>query len=226
MEANKKILLVDDHSLILQGISSIVKQIPEISVVHTAASGEEATRMISLMNFDIYILDIELPDTSGFDLIKKIRDKDPEARIIINTMHEQVWIINKLIKCEVNAIILKSSDSTVVEQAVKNVLDDRSYCCPRFEHINRMLRNGKKNDIPEDAPTKRELEVLKAISKGYSTLQIAKLLNISENTVETHRKQLFLKFGSRNAIDLVMKAVAKGWISIEPNDFHIAESRD
>jgi DNA-binding NarL/FixJ family response regulator len=215
MDSGKSILIVDDHSLILQGISAIVKQIPDISKVYTASSGEEATKLVRAKNFDIYILDIEMPDISGFDLIKIIRDKDPDARIIINTMHEQVWIINKLIKCEVNSIILKSSDSAVVEQAVKNVLDDCSYCCPRFEHISRMLRNGKKNDLPNDVPTKRELDVLKAISKGHSTLQIAKMLNISENTVETHRKQLFLKFGSRNAIDLVMKAVTKGWISIE-----------
>lgn len=215
MKDKVDILLVDDHSLILQGIRRIVEQIPEISNIYTAISGKEASKLISLRSFDLYMLDIELPDSSGFDLIKQIREKDEDARIIINTMHEKVWIINKLIKCEVNSIILKSSDATVVQQSIKNVLNGSSYCCPRFEHINRKLRNGKKNELPDDVPTKRELEVLKAISKGNSTIQIAEMLNISENTVETYRKQLFLKFDARNAIDLVMKAVAKGWISVE-----------
>ena len=210
-----KILIVDDHSLILAGISRIVEQIPEISEVYTATSGQEANRLISSHNFDIYMLDIELPDMSGFDLIKQIRTKDQDARIIINTMHEQVWIINKLIKCQVDAIILKSSESAVVEQAVKAVINNNSYCCPRFEHINRRLKNKKNKDLPADIPTKRELDVLKALSKGNSTIQIAQMLGISENTVETYRKQLFLKFGAKNAIDLVMKAVAKGWITIE-----------
>lgn len=215
MEQGKEILIVDDHSLILQGISDIVEQIPGISGVFTANSGEKAKKLINEKKFDLYLLDIEMPDTSGFDLIKIIRDKDPIARIIVNTMHEQVWIVNKLVKCEVDAVILKSSDSFVVEQAVENVLAGRSYCCPRFEHIRRMLRNGGKNDFPSDAPTKRELDVLKAMSKGYSTPQIAELLNISENTVESHRKQLLLKFDSRNSIDLIMKAVAGGWIAVE-----------
>lgn len=209
------ILLVDDHSLILAGIASIVERIPEISEVFTATSGGEAGRLITSRNFDIFILDIEMPDASGFDLIKLIRAKDPDARIIINTMHEQVWIINKLIQCQVDAIILKSSESAVVEQAVRAVINDRSYCCPRFDHISRRLRNGKNADLPEDNPTKRELEVLKAISKGSSTAEIARLLNISVNTVETYRKQLFLKFGARNVIELTMKALAKGWITVE-----------
>lgn len=210
-----EILLVDDHSLILAGIGRIVERIPEISKVHAVTSAREAAGLIVSRAFDIYMLDIELPDGSGFDLIKQIRAKDEDARIIINTMHEQVWIINKLIKCQVDAIILKSSESGVVEQAVQAVINDRPYCCPRFEHISRRLRNGKNRELPDDAPTKRELEVLKAIAQGNSTIQIARMLGISENTVETYRKQLFLKFDAKNAIDLAMKAVAKGWITIE-----------
>ena len=215
MEHKMEILLVDDHSLILAGIKSIVERIPEIATAYTAMSGKEASSLISTRNFDIYMLDIELPDASGFDLIKQIREKDKDARIIINTMHEQVWIINKLIKYQVDSIILKSSESTVVEQAIKAVINDRSYCCPRFEHISRKLRNGKNAELPVDNPTKRELEVLKAISKGNSTTQIAQMLGISVNTVETYRKQLFLKFGAKNVIELTMKALTQGWITID-----------
>ena len=215
MENGMDILLVDDHSLVLAGIASIVERIPGIGAVHTATSGAEAGRLIGSRHFDIFMLDIELPDASGFDLIKQIRAKDKNARIIINTMHEQVWIINKLIKCGVDAIILKSSESEVVEQAVNAVIDDRPYCCPRFEHISRKLRNSKNADLQSDNPTKRELEVLKAISKGHNTAEIARMLGISVNTVETYRKQLFLKFGVKNVIELTMKALAKGWISVE-----------
>ena len=215
MDENVHILLVDDHSLILQGITNIVEQIPGISAIRAVTSGREALDLISSGSFNIYMLDIELPDISGFDLIKAIRAKDPDACIIINTMHEQVWIINKLIKCEVNAIILKSSDLSVVEQAVRSVMDGNSFCCPRFEHISRKLRNGSRNHLPDDVPTKRELDVLKVIAQGYNTIQMANLLKVSENTIESHRKQLLLKFDARNSIDLVMKAVTKGWLTIE-----------
>jgi len=216
-EDNIKILLVDDHSLILQGIRRIIQQIEGISFIHAAASGTEASKMIATAPYDIYLLDVEMPDVSGFDLIKQIRDKDENARIIINTMHEKSWIIKRLIKLEVNAIILKSSDARVVVEAIKNVLDNKSYCCPRFEHIRRKLRYGMWTELHEDdIPTKRELDVLKAIADGNSTPQIANILSVTENTVETYRKRLFMKFDARNAVDLVVKAVAKGWIKIEP----------
>ena len=89
-ETKKSILLVDDHDLILQGIKYIVDQIPEINQLCTASSAEEACRCISSQPFDLYILDVELPDASGFELIDRIREKHPEARIIINTMHDEV----------------------------------------------------------------------------------------------------------------------------------------
>ena len=215
METKIDILLVDDHSLILSGISRILENMPEIGKVQAVTSGKEASSLITSRNFDLYILDIELPDTSGFDLIKQVRTKNEDARIIINTMHEQIWIVNKLIHCQVDAIILKSSESSVVEQAVRAVIGGNSYCCSRFEHISQKLKNGKKKELLSDIPTKRELEVLKAISQGNSTIQIARMLNISENTVETYRKQLMLKFDAKNATDLALKALAKGWITLD-----------
>lgn len=216
-DGKAEILLVDDHSLILQGVRRIVEQIPEVALAHAVTSGAEASRLIAHHMFDIYMIDVELPDISGFDLIKQIRETDESARIIINTMHEEIWIINKLIKCGVDSIILKSSDSREVAQAVKSVLQNKPYCCPRFEHIRRKLRNGACAEMhKDDVPTKRELEVLRAVAAGDSTLQIATKLNISENTVETFRKRLILKFNAKNAIDMVMKAVAGGWVSIEP----------
>ena len=213
---NTKILLVDDHSLILQGIRRIIEQIEGISLVHAVSSGEDAGRLISANLYDIYLLDVEMPDVSGFDLIKQIREKDEDSKIIINTMHEKSWIVNKLIKLEVNAIILKSSDAQVVIEAIKNVLNNKPYCCPRFEYVRKRLRYGIGTELLEDdVPTKRELDVLKAIAAGNSSPQIAEIMNVTENTIETYRKRLFLKFDAKNAVDLVVKAVAKGWIKIE-----------
>ncbi len=206
------ILLVDDHSLILSGVGKIVEGIPGIGRIFTATSLTEADELIGPRNFDIYMIDIELPDGDGFDLIKNIRAKDTGARIIINTMHEEVWTINRLVECQVDAIILKSSDAAVVEKAVKAVIDGRTYCCPRFEHISRRLRNSGHQ---EDTPTKRELEVLRAIARGLNTTEIAAHMGISVNTVETYRKQLFLKLGVRNAVELTTKAMARGWVKVD-----------
>lgn len=107
MDRNMKaeVLAVDDHSLILEGICKVVNRMPEAVVANYATTGEEALKFINARDYDVYILDVNLPDMSGFDLIKRIRELNAQARIIINTMHEEIWIVNRLLKAGVNAIL-------------------------------------------------------------------------------------------------------------------------
>ena len=224
MERNKMqnsketILLVDDHGLILQGIKRVVEKMEEISIVHTASSGLEAGKLIATGKYTIYMLDVELSDANCFDLIPQIRAKNADAHIIINTMHEEIWIINRLLKAGVNSIILKSSDTSEVRNAILHALARKPYFCPRFDSIYRKSKKASACGLHEsDIPTPRELDVLYAIAQGDNTSQIAEKLTISENTVETFRKRLMQKFNARNAVDLVMKAVDKGFIPAKTN---------
>ena len=210
--AKAKMLVVDDHSLILDGICRIVNKIPEVLIADAVTSGKQAIELISQRDYDIYLLDVSIPDVSGFDLITQIREVNEQARIIINTMHEEIWIINRLIRSGVNAVILKTSASSELLNAIHCVLKGETYTCPRFESICQKLRDSLMHSQPKDVPTKRELDVLQAVAKGFSTHEIAALLAISENTVETFRKRLISKFGARNAIDMVIKAVERGWL--------------
>ena len=211
-DAKAKMLVVDDHSLILDGICRIVNKIPEVLIADAVTSGKQAIELISQRDYDIYLLDVSIPDVSGFDLITQIREVNEQARIIINTMHEEIWIINRLIRSGVNAVILKTSASSELLNAIHCVLKGETYTCPRFESICQKLRYSLMHSQPKDVPTKRELDVLQAVAKGFSTHEIAALLAISENTVETFRKRLISKFGARNAIDMVIKAVERGWL--------------
>lgn len=210
--AKAKMLVVDDHSLILDGICRIVNKIPEVLIADAVTSGKQAIELISQRDYDIYLLDVSIPDVSGFDLITQIREVNEQARIIINTMHEEIWIINRLIRSGVNAVILKTSASSELLNAIHCVLKGETYTCPRFESICQKLRYSLMHSQPKDVPTKRELDVLQAVAKGFSTHEIAALLAISENTVETFRKRLISKFGARNAIDMVIRAVERGWL--------------
>ena len=114
----------------------------------------------------------------------------------------------------VNAVILKSSEAMEIGNAVKSVLAGDSYACPRFKSIRQRLSLSPVQIHPKDIPTKRELDVLKAVARGCNTHEVAAELKISENTVETFRKRLIQKFCAKNAIDMVVKAMAKGWIEI------------
>ena len=212
-ERDIRILLVDDHDLVLQGLKRIVEcSLPEIKNVCTASSGQEALLLIASQRFNLFVLDMELPDISGMDIIVRIREKDPQARIIVNTMHEEIWFIKNLIQCSVDGILFKSIDSTKIAEAIRRVLDGETYYCPNAEHVRAQMKRsdeGRREEL-----TLRELDVLKRISEGKNTQEIAQELCVSTNTVDTHRRHLMDKLDARNVADLIMTAISKGIIPI------------
>ncbi|CDB83171.1 response regulator receiver domain protein [Bacteroides clarus CAG:160] len=212
-EREIRILLVDDHDLVLQGLKRIVEcSLPEIKNVCTASSGQEALLLIASQRFNLFVLDMELPDISGMDIIVRIREKDPQARIIVNTMHEEIWFIKNLIQCSVDGILFKSIDSTKIAEAIRRVLDGETYYCPYAEHVRAQMKRsdeGRREEL-----TLRELDVLKRISEGKNTQEIAQELCVSTNTVDTHRRHLMDKLDARNVADLIMTAISKGIIPI------------
>lgn len=212
-EREIRILLVDDHDLVLQGLKRIVEcSLREIKNVCTASSGQEALLLIASQRFNLFVLDMELPDISGMDIIVRIREKDPQARIIVNTMHEEIWFIKNLIQCSVDGILFKSIDSTKIAEAIRRVLDGETYYCPYAEHVRAQMKRsdeGRREEL-----TLRELDVLKRISEGKNTQEIAQELCVSTNTVDTHRRHLMDKLDARNVADLIMTAISKGIIPI------------
>ena len=163
MEAKAEILLVDDHALVLEGMRRMLESVPDVRVADAVTSGAKAAELIGERDYDIYVLDVNLPDISGFDLVDMIREINESARIIISTMHEEIWIINRLIRQKVNAVILKSSEAVEFENAVKSVLEGNPYTCPRFQSIRQKLSLSPVQIHSKDIPTKRELDVLKAV---------------------------------------------------------------
>lgn len=212
-ERDIRILLVDDHDLVLQGMKRIIEHsLPEIKSISTSATGKEALALASFQRFTLYLLDMELPDMSGFELIDELRKQDPQARIIVNTMHEEIWFIKHLLKSDVTGILFKSINSGEMAKAIRQVLNGGSYYCPYAEHVRSLMRrsdNGQREGL-----TERELDVLKCISEGKNTQEIANELCVSANTVDTHRRHLMEKLGARNAADLIMTAISQGIIPI------------
>lgn len=215
MKENRQIrvLLVDDHDLVLQGLKRILEfAVPEIKMICKASSGKEALSLIDIQPFELFLLDVELPDISGIDLIASIRKKQPKARIMVNTMHEEIWFVRSLLQCNPDAILFKSIDSRQVIDAVHAVLQGKKYFCPYVERVRMQLRSQEKSGKNE--LTLRELDVLKLLSEGKSTQEIAQELCVSANTVDTHRRHLMEKLDARNVVDLVVIAISRGIIPI------------
>ena len=156
--------------------------------------------------YDFYVVDLELPDLDGFVLIEMIRARNPVAHIIVSTVHDEIWTLRKLLARDVNAIIYKSGNGDEIIEAMEEILMGRNYYC---EAVLKVM------DIAGDSsqhPSSRELEVLYQIAQGKTSREIAAALFVSDNTIEAHRKALFQKLGAVNAVDLIVKAVDKGYI--------------
>lgn len=207
------LLIVDDHRVVSCGLQHLISQsLANVEKIDVATSGEEALGWIAACPYDLYILDVELPDMSGIDLVDRIRELNPEARFIIHTMHDELWYYRRMEASEVDGIVFKSSDTHEIIAAIGAVLQGKHFLCQRAKQMHaasekRRSRSGQ--DLSE-----RELLVLQYIARGLNTAEIAEELCISINTVETHRRHLNDKLDATNVATLIMNAVSKGLLPI------------
>ncbi|MDE6649644.1 MAG: response regulator transcription factor [Muribaculaceae bacterium] len=201
-----KIAVVDDHDLIREGMKTVLMN-HGAENVNIFGTGTELTASIDAdKSFDLYIIDLELPDIDGFDLIKRIRTRNHKARIIVSTVHDEIWTLRKLLAHHVNAIIYKSGNANELVTAISEILQGKNYYC---EGVEQQLKIAEDDSLH---PTTRELEVLNQIARGKTSREIAAALFVSDNTIEAHRKSLFSKLGAVNVADLIVKAMDKGYI--------------
>ena len=211
-EKKLTLVIVDDHALVLEGLRSLLQGNRHLQSVKIMRSAAELLSSLPDERYDVYLVDLDLSGADGLSLVGKIRNRYPDVRIIVNTLREESGVAHRLMELNVDAVIFRTSDPNNILKAIEAIAHGEKYFCPEFRRVEARHRPHI------DAPSPRELDVLKAIARGYSTVEISHLLFISENTVETHRKNLMLKFGARNATDLVMRALERGFLKLPLND--------
>ena len=200
------VAIIDDHEVVLEGLRSFLSK-GGISHVETFCKPQPLLDRIHAHPFTVYIVDVELPDMDASELIDQIRDLHPEAKIIINTMHDELWVVSKMTEKKVDGVIYKSGQLNQLLEAIEVVANGQQYFCRKFKQSQEQIR------VSHNVLTAREIEVLQEIAKGYPTKLIGPRLFISENTVETHRQALFTKLKAHNMADLIVKAIAAGYIN-------------
>ena len=215
-----KILIVGDHEVVRDGLRNILTSLDNISIAGEAGNGEDAVKMYSSLKPDLVIMDISMPGMNGIEATKVIKEKDPDARILILTMHDNQEYLNQIIRSGAKGFILKNTDKEELLDAVKTVAGGDNFFSKDISKliIDNYIRTAKeteKNDGYKEVPlTKREIEILKLIASGYSNQEIANILYISYNTVDTHRKNIMHKLSIKNTAGLVRYAIEKGLISL------------
>ncbi len=202
-----KILLVDDHAIVADGLEMLLQAVEGFEVVKKLTSGDFALAYLKQFRVDIMITDFSMPDMDGVTLVKQAKTEHPNLKIIVLTMHDEVAMIREMLSAGVDGYVLKKYAQQEIVNAIETVNNGRQYFS---NEVNKALLSALlPEEMPENQITERELEVLKLLAKELTSKQIAEKLFISERTVETHRKNLMRKTGAHNAIGLVRYAYEK-----------------
>ncbi|MCE7058529.1 response regulator transcription factor [Dyadobacter sp. CY343] len=202
-----KILIVDDHPLVLEGLKSLLTDCEGIEVVGTASNAIDAISFLKTNEVDIAFLDINLPDISGIDLCKKIKEQYPNVKTLaLSTFNERAYV-SRMIQNGASGYLIKSSGKEDILEAIRQVQAGGYFMNVNFDQAT-------SSAPPKTVPflTRREKEVLILIAEGLTNPQIAEQLFVSVTTVNTHRQNLLMKFEVSNTASLIKLAAGLGLI--------------
>jgi DNA-binding NarL/FixJ family response regulator len=214
------ILLVDDHQIIIDGLKGLLRGEKSIGSLYEALSGEQTIDIVEENEIDLILLDINLPDKSGFEICQELKKKENAPKIIALTMYGNAGYINKMIKARIDGYLLKNTGKEELLKAIKEVMDGGRYFSKEVMDTliagEQQVRAPKISDFIQKL-TRREKEILQLIVDENTTDEIAAKLFISSTTVISHRKSLLRKLNSKNVAGLVKRAYEFGLLN-EDND--------
>ena len=208
-ENMQKILLIDDHEMMLDGIDRLLSETGEFEVVGKCTSVGAALEALKKTEANLMVTDYNLPDDDGLSLVRKVKKIYPKIKIIVLSMHDESHLVKEILKEGINGYILKKDSQSELLNALAAIKNDKLYLS---NDINKMLIKNLNQPTEEKLLTEREREVLKLIAKEYTNKLIAKELFISERTVETHRKNIFRKTQTTSLVGLIKFAYANNLI--------------
>lgn len=196
-----RIVIVDDHPMFLEGMASVLSQQPNIGVLFTESNAKTALKKIKIDTPDLIITDISMPEMNGIEFIKILHQDFPYIKILVLSMHKSYHHIE-----HIDGYLLKETDKEELIEAINGiVLQNKKYFVEQLSKDSDFI--FKKTIL-----SKREKEIIKLIAQEYTTEEIAEKLFISKHTIESHRKNIFLKLQVKNIAGLIKKAIYLGII--------------
>lgn len=205
-----KVLIVDDHKMVIEGIQMLFDQHLSIRIVGSALSGSEALEQIALLRPEIVLMDVNMPVMDGIQTTQQVRQQFPEVKIIALTMHKEFSIVKMMMQQGARGYVLKNAGLDELIEAIEVVSAGGLYVEDTLKEVIQEPSNKKTGATPDYLMPKfsrREKEILSLIIQEYTTQEIADKLCIGFGTVETHRRNMLIKSGARNTIGLVKLAL-------------------
>ncbi|NOS91247.1 MAG: response regulator transcription factor [Cyclobacteriaceae bacterium] len=195
-----KIVLVDDHRIVLDGLKRLLDNDEDFYVVAAVSSAEEALKVLAKQPIDLLLTDYTMQGMTGLELANHVKEHYPHIKRVLLSMHDEAHLIKQIMKAGVDGYLLKSIQESELKQALKQIMNGLPFVSPEITKLMMAdLSSGKKEELLTD----REQEILRLIVKEFPNKQIADKLFISERTVETHRKNIFRKTNTGSIVGLV-----------------------
>jgi DNA-binding NarL/FixJ family response regulator len=202
-----KVLLVDDHQIIVDGLKSLLKNTEEIVVAAEANNGREALRILEILEIDVVLMDIDMPVMNGIDTLKEINKRGAKVKVIILSMHQEAGMIKSLMNIGAHGYLLKSCAQDELINAILKVAGGQHFFSPE---VTLSLINTHQNTQQPELLTDRETEIVRLIAAGFSNKEIGDQLFISHRTVDTHRTNIMKKLDVNNIAGLISYAIKNG----------------
>ncbi len=217
MKAKHRIIIAEDHTILREGLRSLLSSDPDLEIVGEAQDGQEAIRCVEKLKPNLVLMDLSMPRMNGLDAIKEIKKRSAETRILVLTVHKNEEYIVATLQAGADGYALKDSTHAELGIAIKNVLSGNHYISPGISGrvIEGYLEGRKplKATSPFETLTQREQGILKMIAEGYKNKEIADYLCISVKTVEKHRANLMQKLDLHSVSALTAFAMEKGLVT-------------
>ena len=212
-----RVLIADDHEVARKGIRSVLEDRPGWQVCGEAKDGREAVELANELKPDVLLLDIGMPNLNGLDAARQILSADPEARILILTIHDSEQVVREVLSAGARGFLLKSDAGRDLIAAVEALQNRRTFFTPK---VAQMMLDGylrpydDRESSHQQVLTPREREVIQLVAEGKTTKEIANALSLSVKTAETHRTNLMRKLDLHSVADLTLYAVRNGIVQI------------
>ncbi len=210
-----EVLVVDDHTLVRDGLVRLLELEPDLRVVAQCGSGKEAVALYEQQRPDVVVLDFSLPDIDGLETTRRILDMDPSARVLILTMYASEEYAARLIRAGAVGYLVKAASTDELLAAIRKVVDRGIYVSSSI--MARMVEPSElsSEQDPEQQLSDRELQVLVRLARGATTREVSGSLDLSVSTVDTYRRRILEKLGLRNNSDLTRFAIRRNLIDLD-----------
>lgn len=210
-----RVMIADDHSMIREGLKQLLELEGDFQVIEEACDGVECLEKLSKIIPDILLLDINMPNMNGLEVLQKMKDKHMRVKVLVLTVHNEVEYLLKAVDIGINGYLLKDSESAELKKAILTVVNGEDYIQPSLiPLLNAKMIDRNKDNVKIESLTRREMDVLKLLAVGMYNKEVAEKLSISERTVKNHVSNIFKKIGVTDRTQAAVFAIRNNLITI------------